>query len=688
MDSRNTQQKEDNKKNNETWKEWGSEEDNSRKSYNSSRQLSPRKSIDEVSREGSEGHGRLDLNENCSKINNENKPCLDFLIFISNEIKETLVQKKVMDQIIKKIGDISMDFDPDFKIPEYYGCLLKIKGPHLTEKRDATQELLEFIVNNNLDQQIEPNKNKKRAIIIMIPNGLVSMIIGTKGKQISNLIKESGASIVINQPIYKMCYRTVTISGYPKNIADGIMYIQKIMEERYNEVQKIEFESPPLNVTTTQTNVKLVFTENIADRISSRGKKESIIDELEKEFDVHTTIYKDSKNRQLDRKDYIVSLKGTIEHVQAAIISLSKSIKRYIKYNYDGKDSYQLRILINKVFVTKLIGAGGCMIQEIANFAKGASIKILSNKNDEMKNRFTDIPLCVAGNFYSVQDATCIIIEQMECFKNGGPVLKSGKSLHENIANQFMNSIFTNAQHGENEDEHIYTLKERFAQNNQRTFGESAEEEREKRSEGSQKGDKRERLNSGTDQEDPKVSLQRDRDRQSDYQNSRLRQEASSAERERERDSYRKNSADSYERRNRSRSRSRSRSRGERNAGWGKSYERKEEGNNRNNFKSKDFYESRNYKDYSKDYHHDYHHKRSDIRENKHSSSSYQGQFSYLDNGVVKMNTSFTVPDHLVSLLIGKNGENVRKIMNKTEAVVTFGKEVSYFYYIICLTLL
>ena len=38
------------------------------------------------------------------------------------------------------------------------------------------------------------------------------------------------------------------------------------------------------------------------------------------------------------------------------------------------------------------------------------------------KNNFHDIPLCIAGGFYSVQDATCIIIEQMECFKNGGPV--------------------------------------------------------------------------------------------------------------------------------------------------------------------------------------------------------------------------------------------------------------------------
>ena len=44
--------------------------------------------------------------------------------------------------------------------------------------------------------------------------------------------------------------------------------------------------------------------------------------------------------------------------------------------------------------------------------------------------------------------------------------MKSGKSLHDNIAVQFMNSIFTNALPGQNEDSHIYTLKERFNQEN------------------------------------------------------------------------------------------------------------------------------------------------------------------------------------------------------------------------------
>ncbi len=394
--------------------------------------------------------------ENLPNQQQQSSPKLDFLIIISTQIKDSLLENKILDSIISQIGGITMDFDLNFTIPEYNGCLLKIKGNEIKKKRDATQHLLEFIVKHDLDRPGgEPQKKSERiAIIIMIPNGLVSMIIGTRGKQISNLIKESKSSIVINQPIYKMAYRTVTISGDPESIANGIMLIQQIMEERYYEVNPIQFECPPLNVMTSYTTVKLILAEFIINKLTSgsgkrnwerererdrdrdRGdhnrERERCLEFLENEYDVHTKIYQDWGNKQIDKRDLIISIKGTISNVQEAIMRLINKIKDDIRSTYDGKESYQLRVLINKVFVTKLIGAGGCMIQEIANFAKGASIKIMSNKNDEKKNNLYDIPLCIAGGFYSVQDAICIIIEQMECFRNGGPV----------SINKFFNLLF------------------------------------------------------------------------------------------------------------------------------------------------------------------------------------------------------------------------------------------------------
>ena len=134
-------------------------------------------------KKGDSGYSKTFQNSN-QKDPNLKQPKLDFLIFISTKIKDSLLENKILDSIISQIGGISMDFDLNFKIPEYNGCLLKIKSDDIRKKRDATQHLLEFIVKHNLDHNPnEPQKKgEKIAIIIMIPNGLVSMIIGTRGK--------------------------------------------------------------------------------------------------------------------------------------------------------------------------------------------------------------------------------------------------------------------------------------------------------------------------------------------------------------------------------------------------------------------------------------------------------------------------------------------------------------------------
>jgi len=61
------------------------------------------------------------------------------------------------------------------------------------------------------------------------------------------------------------------------------------------------------------------------------------------------------------------------------------------------------------------------MIQEIANCSGGATIKILADKKDYRSNE--DTIITVGGSTSSMIEATCRVIEQIECFKNGGPVI-------------------------------------------------------------------------------------------------------------------------------------------------------------------------------------------------------------------------------------------------------------------------
>lgn len=80
-------------------------------------------------------------------------------------------------------------------------------------------------------------------------------------------------------------------------------------------------------------------------------------------------------------------------------------------------------MLVPRIYVTKLIGVGGCMIKKLSHNSGGAMIKILSEKNREEIS--PEIAVSIAGSIGQVQDASCLILEQIECFKNGGPVIKS-----------------------------------------------------------------------------------------------------------------------------------------------------------------------------------------------------------------------------------------------------------------------
>jgi len=156
-----------------------------------------------------------------------------------------------------------MFFDNELTIPDIPGNVLHIKSEDLKRKKEAAQQILEYIFKCAPDEEdTTPNKKPYEiSTLIMIPNGLISMIIGTKGRQISNLIKESKANIVVNQPIFKMVHRTINIQGKPSFVAEAIKSIYNIMEERYYEVTKVEMECKPLNVNTTQTHVFYFFIE-------------------------------------------------------------------------------------------------------------------------------------------------------------------------------------------------------------------------------------------------------------------------------------------------------------------------------------------------------------------------------------------------------------------------------------------
>lgn len=76
--------------------------------------------------------------------------------------------------------------------------------------------------------------------------------------------------------------------------------------------------------------------------------------------------------------------------------------------------------MIPSNLVTKIIGAGGCMIKEISQKSGGANIRIHSSK--DIDKDLNEIVVTVEGTIEQKYGASTLITEQIELFKNGGPV--------------------------------------------------------------------------------------------------------------------------------------------------------------------------------------------------------------------------------------------------------------------------
>ena len=85
-----------------------------------------------------------------------------------------------------------------------------------------------------------PNSTSYLEIMLLIPEALVAMVIGGKGRQIKSLMDESGAEIIVNQPVVRMNLRSVTVRGAPRQIAQAAMKIYQTLEKFTQNVDNVD----------------------------------------------------------------------------------------------------------------------------------------------------------------------------------------------------------------------------------------------------------------------------------------------------------------------------------------------------------------------------------------------------------------------------------------------------------------
>ena len=137
---------------------------------------------------------------------------------------------------------------------------------------------------------------------------------------------------------------------------------------------------------------------------------------------IYMKCYKERSNKVVKSKEAICSMYGAFSDIEYATSELIKRLTSY--YEASNKDflDVPLAVMIPYNYVTKIIGAKGCLIKELV-VKTGAQIRVCSSKEDPYT---TDVVATIDGTNEAKLRGARAILEKVELFKNGGPILSNG----------------------------------------------------------------------------------------------------------------------------------------------------------------------------------------------------------------------------------------------------------------------
>lgn len=71
----------------------------------------------------------------------------------------------------------------------------------------------------------------------MIPESIVSLLIGYKGKTVKKIMEDSGTQVNVNHPIGNLEFRPVTIKGNEDAIMAAIKMVMQLVDDMINTVR-------------------------------------------------------------------------------------------------------------------------------------------------------------------------------------------------------------------------------------------------------------------------------------------------------------------------------------------------------------------------------------------------------------------------------------------------------------------
>jgi hypothetical protein len=200
-----------------------------------------------------------------SDVKERVKSKFPFMIMINQEFVN-LYDETFCKQVCVDTDCDEIYYEEGLQIPDINGKVLKIIGKSLKTRKKASKIIIEEMM-----AEMRKMEGDSITILIFIPEGMVSLIIGAKGRQIKVLTQDSDTDIVVNQPIHKMSHRTVKIEGEPHNIATAIAMIYGLLEERAEDFKDIAEPAKPFNISQVKMTARFVIDHKVVGFVIGRN---------------------------------------------------------------------------------------------------------------------------------------------------------------------------------------------------------------------------------------------------------------------------------------------------------------------------------------------------------------------------------------------------------------------------------
>ncbi|CAG9327595.1 unnamed protein product [Blepharisma stoltei] len=317
---------------------------------------------------------------------------LSLMLLIPESLVSHFINPEVTNHIKEesKIDKICI-FEPDGVTREKIIALYSV---------DLSKQLQAFhlIINDFL--AIGDYKMKEDGIIILIPENMVSLLIGKGGKQVKYLQEKSNTNISVYDKKSLASDRQVKIVGRPMEIETAAKAIYQLIRDRNFSPESKPAPSPG------RSQVRFVVPSTCAGILIGKGGL--FTKRIKSEFDVDIRLIKGDR-RPLRDDEHTAILTGSQSGVSQAIPKIIQKIDEAMVN--DGFNDPSVKMLVTPSQKLRLLSSGSAALKEIEYRSRCGKIRVLIDKRAD---RDDDVIVAIEGPPVPKEDATIMIFEFLE----------------------------------------------------------------------------------------------------------------------------------------------------------------------------------------------------------------------------------------------------------------------------------